>query len=413
MAKLAINGGPKTRTQPFPAWPVFGAEDEAAVVEVIRSGKWGRQAGTRVQTFEEAFARYHEARYGVATFNGTVSLRIALLAVGLEAGDEVIVPPYTFLATASAVIEANGTPIFVDIEPDTCNLDPAKLEAAITPRTRAIIPVHFGGQPADMDRLLAIARRHHLAVIEDAAHAHGAIYKGRKVGALGDIGSFSFQSSKNLTSGEGGILTTNDERYGALCRSSQNCGRVAGGAWYEHHRIGGNYRMSELQGALLLAQLARLEEQTVRRDENGRFLNEHLATLPGISPLTRGHGETRHAYHVYTFRYRSADLGGVSRERFLAALNAEGIPATAGYPVGLYAQPLFVNKAFGPYTGWKQVRKDLPYDPSNFPVCEAVCRDACWFSQNMLLGDRSDMQAIVRAVSKVCDHASELTMVIT
>ncbi len=408
MSELAINGGAKLRTKAFPEWPIFGPADEAAVVEVIRSGKWGRSAGTKVQAFEETFARYHDARYSVATFNGTVSLRIALLAVGLEAGDEVIVPPYTFLATASAVVESNGTPIFVDIEPDTCNLDPTKIEAAITPRTRAIIPVHFGGQAADMDRILEIARRHKLVVIEDSAHAHGAMYKGRKVGAIGDIGSFSFQSCKNLTSGEGGMLISNNEQYAALCRSSHNCGRIQGGAWYEHHRIGGNYRMSELQGALLLAQFARLEEQTVRRDANGLLLNKLLSGIPGIAPMTRGHGETRHAYHLYSFRYDAAAFGGVSRERFLMALNAEGIPVTAGYPMGLYSQPLFAKQAFGPYTGWRNARKALPYDPANFPVCEAVCKDSCWIHQHILLGDQADMQDIADGVRKVIRNVAAL-----
>ena len=405
---LAINGGPPIRTAALPQWPVRGQEEEAAVLDVIRSGKWGRMDGTRVETFEQEFARYQEASHGVAVVNGTVSLRIALLASGLEAGDEVIVPPYTFLATATAVVEANGTPIFVDVEPDTCNIDAAKIEAAITPRTRAIIPVHLAGQPADLDAILAIARRHNLVVIEDAAHAHGAMYKGRKVGALGDCGSFSFQSSKNLTSGEGGIVVSNDTKFAERCRSFHNCGRLAEGEWYEHHVIGGNYRLTELQGALLLAQLTRLEQQTVRRDENGNYLNAKLAEIPGIRPQNRGAGVTRHAQHLYAFRYDAAAWSEVPRERFLEALNAEGVHAMAGYPVGLYAQPLFADQTFGPYTGWRNARSELPYEKANFPVCEQVCRDACWLPQQLLLGERADMQEIVDAVAKVYDHRVEL-----
>ena len=378
------------------------------MLDVIRSGKWGRMDGTRVETFEQEFARYHEARHAIAVVNGTVSLRIALLGAGLEAGDEVIVPPYTFLATATAVVEANGTPIFVDIEPDTCNIDASKIEAAITPRTRAIIPVHCGGQPADLDAILAIAKRHNLVVIEDAAHAHGAMYKGRKVGALGDCGSFSFQSSKNLTAGEGGIIVSNDAKLAERCRSFHNCGRLPEGPWYEHHLIGGNYRLSELQGALLLAQLTRLEQQTVRRDENGSYLSVQLAEIPGIRPQRRGPDVTRHAQHLYAFRYDAVAWDDVPRERFMEALNAEGIHVMAGYPMGLYAQPLFAKQAFGPYHGWRNARSELPYDPASFPVCEQVCRQACWLPQQLLLGDDADMRDIVNGVQKVYEHRAEL-----
>ena len=219
--------------------------------------------------------------------NGTVSLRVALLAAGIEAGDEVIVPPYTFLATATAVVEANATPIFADIELDNFNLDPRAIEAAITPRTKAVIPVHMGGLPVNMDAILDIARRHRLTVIEDAAHAHGAAYRGRRVGAIGQLGSFSFQSTKNLTSGEGGIILTNDDELAERCRSIHNCGRIAGGAWYEHHVMSGNYRLGEFQGAILNAQLTRFDAQAETRERNGKHLAERLAQLPGVVPQPR------------------------------------------------------------------------------------------------------------------------------
>ena len=405
---LAINGGARVRERPFPAWPIYGAEEEAALLGVLHSGRWGRLDGTQVAAFEAAFAAYQNAAYAIAVVNGTVALRLALLAAGLQAGDEVIVPPYTFLATASAVVEANGTPVFADIHPDTYNLDPARVEAAITPNTRAVIPVHFAGQAADMDAILAIARRHGLVVIEDAAHAHGAAYRGRRLGAIGDMGCFSFQSSKNLTSGEGGMILTDSPEYERLCRSFHNCGRVPGGVWYEHHIAGGNYRLSELQGALLLAQLSRLESQTATRNANGLYLNEKLAQVPGIRPMAREVGETTHSYHLYMFRYDPAAFGGLPRERFLAALAAEGIPCSGGYRVGLYRQPLFAEANFGPFTGYRRVRDHLACDPADFPVTEKACAEAVWLSQSMLLGDRADMDDIVSAVWKVCEHWEEL-----
>src|SRR5512138_2479590 len=208
---LALFGGTPVRAKPFTSWPLFGKPEERRLLRTLRSGKWGRLHGNEVARFEKRFAEMHGCKHGIAVVNGTVSLRIALMAAGIRAEDEVIVPPYTFFSTASAVIEANAVPVFADIDLDTFNLDPKAAEAAITPRTRAIIPVHFAGQPADMRSLKALARKRGLLVLEDAAHAHGASWRGRPAGSLGDIASFSFQSSKNLTSGEGGIITTNDD----------------------------------------------------------------------------------------------------------------------------------------------------------------------------------------------------------
>ncbi|MBA2602358.1 MAG: DegT/DnrJ/EryC1/StrS family aminotransferase, partial [Acidobacteria bacterium] len=263
---LALLGGRAVRTRPFTRWPVFGGLEEERLIRTLRSGNWGRLQGSEVSEFEGRFASMHGCRHGIAVANGTVSLRIGLMAAGIRAGDEVVVPGYTFISTASAVVEANAVPVFADIDPHTFNIDPGEIERAITPRTKAIIPVHFAGQPADMDAILAIARRHGLIVIEDAAHAHGARYRDRPAGSLGDMASFSFQSSKNLTAGEGGIITTNDDRLADACRSISNCGRVPGGLWYEHHVVSGNYRLGEFQGAVLNCGLDRLEAQTVARD---------------------------------------------------------------------------------------------------------------------------------------------------
>lgn len=405
---LAIHGGEKTRREPFHSWPVYGIEEEDALKRVLHSGAWGRIDGRETEKFEQAFAKHHDAKYGIAVVNGSIALRIALMALGIDAGDEVIVPAYTFLATATTVVECNAVPVFVDIAPDSYNLDPDKIEAAITERTKAIVPVHFGGLPADMDRIMAIAKKHNLIVLEDAAHGHGAEYKGRKVGSLGDIAAFSFQASKNMTAGEGGIITTNSEMLGDVSRSIHNCGRSLGGAWYGHERIGGNYRLTEWQSAVLACQLARLEEQAKTRDENGRYLNEKLAQIPGLSPLPRGHGETRHAYHLYIFRFNEQEFG-IPRAAFLSAIGAEGIGVSGGYAIPLYEQPVFAQRQFGPYAGAAGYVSDLAANAANCPVTERICRtEACWIGQSTMLGSRADMDDIVTAAEKVYAHRSEL-----
>jgi dTDP-4-amino-4,6-dideoxygalactose transaminase len=397
---LAIQGGTPVRMKPFPAWPVFGAEEENALLRALRSGKWGRLDGDEVARFERRFADYHQAKHAVAVVNGTVSLRIALLAADIRGGGEVIVPPYTFSATATAVIEANAAPVFADIELETFNLDPGAVEEAITPRTRAIIPVHLGGLPVNMDALLEIARRHHLTLIEDAAHAHGAAYRGRRVGAIGQLGSFSFQSTKNLTSGEGGIILTNDDTLAERCRSIHNCGRVAGGEWYEHHTIGGNYRLGEFQGAILNAQFDRFDVQAETRERNGKYLAERLARLAGVHPQQRGPDCTRHGYHLFPFRLDEQSLG-VPRMAFLDALAAEGIPCCAGYVLPLYRQPLFVNRAFGPYRG-NPAGPQIDYRHTCCPRCETIsASQGAWLEQRLLLGSREDTDDIVQAFEKV------------
>ena len=397
---LSLLGGTPVRTSSFPAWPVFGEAEEARLVRALRSGKWGKLNGTEVEEFESRFAALHGARFCIGVVNGTVSLRLALQAADLPAGSEVIVPPYTFLATASAAIEANMIPVFADVELETFNLSPAAVAAAITPRTRAIIPVHIGGQPAEMDALLAIAKKHDLIVIEDAAQAHGATYQGRPVGALGRAGSFSFQSSKNLTCGEGGAIVTSDEAFAEACRSLHNCGRIPGGVWYEHHRIGGNYRLGEFQGAVLNAQLERFESQLEVRERNGRYLARQLAAIPGLRPQTRAASCTRHAYHLFLFRI-DAEIFGAPREAVLAALQAEGIPVSRGYGLPLYRQPLFLNQAFGPYLS-PDATRNLDYRAVHCPNCETLCNhEGAWFEQNLLLAAQSDLDDIVRAFEKI------------
>lgn len=404
--KLAVFGGKPVRRKLFTRWPIFGKPEEARLLRTLRSGKWGRLQGAEVAEFERRFAAMHGCSHGVAVVNGSVSLRIALMAAGIWAEDEVVVPPYSFFSTASAVVEANAIPVFVDIDLDTFNLDPKAIEAAITPRTRAIIPVHFAGQIADMSAIMAIAKKRKLIVIEDAAHAHGASYKGRPAGSIGHMGSFSFQSSKNLTAGEGGMITTNDDKLAAACRSIQNCGRVPDGLWYEHHVISGNYRLGEFQGAILNAQSARLEKQTMTRDRNGRYLASRLAPLPGVYPQKRSAACTRHSYHLFMLRIDEAAFGA-PREAVLEALRAEGIPCSAGYGFSLHHQPLFRNKAFGPYL--PKVSTRLNYDRTNCPNSDLICREQCvWLEQNLFLGPRSDMDDIANAFEKIFENRDVL-----
>lgn len=406
--KLAIHGGKPVRSEPFPAWPVFGEAEERKLVQVLRSGKWGKMDGQEVATFERRFAEYSGAKHGIAVNNGTISLQIALLAAGIRAGDEVIVPPYTFLATASAVIMCNAMPVHVDIDLETCNIDVKQIEAAITPRTRAIIPVHFAGLPAEMDAIMEIARRHNLIVIEDAAHAHGAEYKGRRCGSIGHLGSFSFQSSKNLTSGEGGFITTNDDELAARCRSIHNCGRIAGGPWYEHHVIACNYRMNEFQGGLLNCQLDRLDGQIRTREANGDYLAERMRRIPGVMPAVRTKECTRHGYHLLMLRVDPARLG-MSRETFIKAVAAEGVPISTGYPFPLYRQPLFMNAAFGPYTGYRDAGRGMDYTRVSLPQVERLCYEQGIFMvQSLLLGTKKDMDDIVTAFEKVYENRGEL-----
>ncbi|MGO8679187.1 MAG: DegT/DnrJ/EryC1/StrS family aminotransferase [Limisphaerales bacterium] len=403
---LALFGGSKVRTKPFTSWPLFGDADERRLLRALRSGKWGKLDGDEVAEFERRFAAMHGCKHGIAVVNGTISLRIALMAAGIQAEEEVIVPPYTFLATATAVVETNAVPVFADIDLETFNLDPASVEAAITPRTRAVIPVHIAGQAADMNALTEVARKHNLVVIEDAAHAHGALYKGRPAGSLAPMGSFSFQSSKNLTCGEGGVITTNDDPLAEACRSIHNCGRMAGRPWYEHHVMSSNCRLGEFQGAVLNSQLDRLEDQTKTRDHNGQYLAAKLGRIAGIHPQRRPPEITRHSYHLFLFRI-DANAFGAPRAAVLKALQAEGIPVSAGYALPLYRQPLFLNKAFGPYL--PNARHTLDFAKVHCPNCEKICAElGAWLEQSLFLGTESDMDDIARAFEKVYAHRRAL-----
>ena len=400
--RLAALGGDPVRTEPFPSWPKIRDNDERAWLEVLHKGQWCRLEGSYATLFEETWAKTLGAKHCLATSSGTAALLTSLNALGVGPGDEVLVPPYTFVATVNVVLMQLALPVFVDTDPETSQMDANKIEGAITERTRCILPVHLGGSPADLDKILAIGRKHNLPVLEDACQAHLAEWRHRKVSTLGDLGCFSFQASKNLNSGEGGaILTNNDDLLGA-CNSFHNNGRGADTSGFSYVRNGLNHRMTEFQAALLLAQFARLEEQARTREQNAAYLTKMLREIPGIIPARMYDGCTRNAYHLYMFRYDPAHFSGAPRARFLKALEAEGIPCSGGY-TPLNKEPFLKNtlhgRAFQSACSPEEIAR---YEARNHcPVNDRLCEEAVWFFQTMLLGSRQDMEQIAEAVRKV------------
>lgn len=403
--KPALLGGTPVRTRPFPHWPVFDEREERNLLDVLHSREWGTHGGGRLlPEFEQKFAAFQHAAHAIAVVNGSVALETAFFAAGFEPGDEVITTPYTFIATTTAILRSGARPVFVDIDPDTYQIDTSQIEAAITERTKAIVPVHLGGCPVDMDRVLDVAARHHLIVVEDACQAWGAEWRGKRVGALGDAGTFSFQTSKNVTAGEGGAVVTNRRDIFERCWSYRNVGRVPGGAWYQHEILGWNYRLTEFQAAILLPQLERLPEHTRQRTASARFLDEHLAAIPGITPMRRDERVTQNAWHLYMLRYDPAEFNGLPRARFLEALKAEGIPASPGYREPLSQVPAVqraIQATLGPGAP--------PWTPPALPVAERACAtEGVWLPQNVLLGDRADVATVVAAVEKVQRYSADL-----
>lgn len=412
MSKLALLGGEPIRSRPWSPWPDPREEDVEAVAAVVRSGRWWSYAGSEVRQVEEEFAAYHDCRWGVSVNSGTTALHVALEAMGIGPGDEVIVPAYTFQATATSVLLTNAVPIFADIEPHTLNLDPEAAAAAVTPRTRALLPVHIGGLPADMARLGELAQRHGLMVLEDCAQAHGAVWRGCKVGAIGRAGAFSFQASKNLCAGEGGMITTNDDELAARAAGLRDCGRVEGRPFYEHHLPGYNFRLTEMQGALLRSRMRHLEEETARRYCNGQRLSARLRQLPGIEPFDPPPAEgDRRAYHIYLVRVDAQTLDGLSRDRFMEALNAEGVPCWSGYGWPLYRNPIFRDEHFRPKgcpVRCPSYQGQVNYREVSCPVAERVCGETIVLSQNLLLGSQEETEQIADAFEKVATERRAL-----
>ena len=407
MSKLAIHGGKPAKTKPFPAWPIFDERERQALNEVLESRVWWRTPGTKTLAFEREFAAFHQAKHGIAVTNGTHALEVALAALGIGAGDEVIVPNATFVATASAVLFAGALPVLVDVSADSFCIDPELAEAAITAHTKAIIPVHMGGRPADLDQLAALAEKHGIALLEDAAHAHGSEWRGRKVGTFGIGGTFSFQASKTMTAGEGGMIISNDDDFERLARSAHDCGRMPGEWFYSHFIYGSNYRLSEWQGAVLLAQLTRLDEQTARRHTNGRLLDRALGAIPGITPQSHDSRITRNGQYAYIFHYDKRAFAGVETDRFVAALEAEGIPTQAPYPP-LHQLDLFTSGAYRGRLSGAQAEARHDFLADIFPNSQREAWETVWITQNALLGDEEDMDEIAAAIGKIRERARDL-----
>lgn len=410
-AKPALLGGPKIRTEPFPPWPITNRSDEEAILETLRSGEWYRGTGRHVDRFEQAYKQLTGARNCLAVANGTSALYVALNGIGIEPGDEVVVPPYTFVATVNAVLRQFALPVFVDTDVETFQIDANKIEASISSRTRAILPVHLGGSACDLDAILSVAERHRIAIIEDACQAHLAEWRERKVGTYGKAGCFSFQASKNLNSGEGGAILTDDDTLYENFFTFHNNGtsRKPEHAAFAYAATGANFRLTEFQAAILMAQMTRIEEQAKTRTANALYLTSQLKEIPGIIPARMYDGCTRNAYHLYMFRYEREKFAGLSRNSFLKALRAEGIPASAGYaPLN---KEEFLRTSLNSRTYKllypKQVLDEWE-ERTRCPNNDRLCEEAVWFTQTMLLGPRTDMDSIAEAIRKIQAHASDL-----
>lgn len=417
---LALQGGTPVHSaeKGWSPWPVAGARERDLLLEVLDSGLWSYN-GPKEQRFLEIWKDYTEAKHAFLVANGTVSLQLALEALDIGYGDEILVPAITWQATAAAVVDINAVPVLVDVKPETWCIDPAKAEEAVSERTKAIVPVHLYGNMADMDAVMGMADRHGLKVIEDVAHKHGAEWNGKKAGTIGDIGSFSLQLSKVLTCGEGGILVTSDDRLAVLLDALRNCGRrpTYGGMDKASGQYGlegdliqsGNYRITDFQAAVLIGQLERLENQNRIRQGNAEYLDAELSKLPGITVMKHDRRETRKAYFNYTFRYDEKEWS-LEASKFREALSAE-LRCT----VESCYQPLNDCTLYRPLTkrryhiNEEHVKK---IDPSRFdmPVSTHIYEhEAVNLPHRVLLGSREDMDDIITAVKKISEEKGTLS----
>ena len=393
-SNLAIFGGNPIRKTQFPVWPRVTDEIKNSIINTLENENWGVGSDT-IDVFNNKFSQAQDAKYSLALHSGTSAIWVCLKSAGVEAGDEVIVPSYTFIATATAVVLANAVPVFADICLETGNIDPASIESLITKKTKAIIPVHTGGNPVNIDEILAISKKFDIPIIEDAAQAHGAEWKGKKVGALGLGGIFSFQTSKNMSSGEGGAIVSNNKSFMDACFSYHNCGRVRDGEWYEHYRLGSNLRMSAFNAAVLIPQIDTLMDDFNLREINRNILDDAINDMRGLRCMEKIEG-ARSSNHIFMCRYIEEDFGGVERDVFFKAMQAEGVYTYKGWSP-LYKEPLFtINSKEYPWLEGIDYQNLHHNNTDRFSNNEAV-----WLRQNYLMGTEDDTKDIINAFDKV------------
>lgn len=408
--KPALLGGKPVHSGGWTKWPQWREAWATPLLEVFRSGRWFRGSGRHLEEFEQGYARLIGAKRCLATASGTTALIVGLHVLDVDAGDEVIVSPYTFIASYNAILARMALPVFADTDPATLTIDPARLEGSITERTRAIMPVHIFGMPCDMDPIMAVARQHKLAVLEDACQAWLAEYKGRKCGTIGDLGCFSFQESKHIPSGEGGAITSMSDALIDRCASYHNCGHASGSNQGNGFFMrGGNYRMTQVQAVLLSQQFDKLVNQTAIRRANADYLSAHLGKIPGITPV-RLPENSQAVWHLYPFRYDPAQFNELSRDRFSKAMSAEGIPCGGVYHEqyydGLLDEAISSRgfKRLWSAQRLKEYRESFQQLKGNRQTCETTVA----MTQNLLLGERKDMDDILEAIGKIQRSSSAL-----
>jgi len=409
-AKPALLGGKPVHKGGWVSWPQWRPEWESKMLEVYRSCKWFRLSGPHVPEFEKAWAEMLGAKKALACASGTTSLIISLNVMDVDAGDEVIVSPYTFIASYNAILNRKALPVFSDTNPETLTMCPKSIESRITERTKAIMPVHIYGMPCDMDAINPIAKKHKLAVVEDACQAWLAEYKGRKCGTLGDIGGFSFQESKHIPSGEGGAITSMSEELIDKCNSYHNCGRACGtNKGNGSFTRGDNYRMTQFQAALLLQQFDKLKKETFIRQGNADHLRANLGKIPGIKPV-RLPENSKPSWHLCAFLYDTAQFNGLSRDKFMNALRAEGVGCSSPYREQYYDGLLdeAINsrgyKRLWSDARLKAYRESFKELKGNKQACETMFA----FGQSMLLADRKDLDQIGEGIWKIHKFSAEL-----
>jgi dTDP-4-amino-4,6-dideoxygalactose transaminase len=421
MAKLALCGGNAVRGHPYPSWPQAGPEEGLYLEKVLASNRWfagpqGDDPDALGTLFGERFAALHGARFALPVANGSVAIEIALRALGIRPGDEVIVPAYTFISTATSVLMVGAVPVFADIDPRSYCLDPQDVGRRISPNTRAIIPVHLGGHMADMPSILELAKRHGVAVVEDAAQAIGSALGEKRAGTWGDLGTFSFQSNKTITAGEGGLLTVDDPALAEKVVALRAFGRFRDGKGVRSsdltcQHLSSNYRLSEFQAAVLLGQLERFPDQDARRQANASYLTEGLQRIPGLTHIRVDDPSLKHGYYYYLLRYEPEKFGHLDPDRLCQALNAEGIPFVPGDRKPLYRHPVFEVQDLAGYLcphALERYREAVDLAHPGCPATEEACECTLILRHQVLLAEQGDMDDIVEAMGKIQKNIDEL-----